>query len=203
MRIGNDRYFLLSDHPSTTLRASLGSTSITANSSTGALIGELRYKAWGEQRYSSGTTYTNRRFTGQIRESSLGGVEGLYFYNARWVDVSLARFAQADSIILEPGDPQAWDRYAYVNNNPVKYTDPSGHNICDEEGNCWDQGQRVPGLRFGKPPDDEPPPVVHYIYGEMIKNGKSNVTLFILALNSQSQFLTGEVAKAEAYTLWG
>jgi len=26
---------------------------------------------------------------------------------------------------------QGWDRYAYVNNNPVKYNDPSGHTYCD------------------------------------------------------------------------
>jgi len=27
----------------------------------------------------------------------------------------------------EPGNPLAWDRYAYVQNNPVRYSDPSGH----------------------------------------------------------------------------
>ena len=59
----------------------------TANSSTGALIGELRYKAWGESRYSWGTPYTNRRYTGQLKESLLGGLEGLYNFNARWVEV--------------------------------------------------------------------------------------------------------------------
>jgi hypothetical protein len=70
MRVGNTRYWLFSDH--------LGSTAITANSS-GTSIGELRYKAWGETRYSWGTMNTNRRYTGQLHESSLGGVEGLYF----------------------------------------------------------------------------------------------------------------------------
>jgi len=28
---------------------------------------------------------------------------------------------------------QAWDRYAYVNNSPVKYTDPSGRHYCDSK----------------------------------------------------------------------
>lgn len=32
---------------------------------------------------------------------------------------------QPDSII--PSGTQAWDRYAFVNNNPVRYNDPTGH----------------------------------------------------------------------------
>lgn len=41
----------------------------------------------------------------------------------------LGRFAQADSVV-PPGNPQAWDRFAFANNNPLKYTDPSGHRTC-------------------------------------------------------------------------
>jgi len=46
---------------------------------------------------------------------------GLYYYNARWYDPQLGRFAQADTIV--PGGAQGLDRYAYVNNNPLKYND--------------------------------------------------------------------------------
>jgi RHS repeat-associated protein len=52
---------------------------------------------------------------------------GLYFYKARWYDSALGRFSQADTIVPGAGDPRAWDRYAYVKNNPVVYNDPSGH----------------------------------------------------------------------------
>jgi len=45
-------------------------------------VAELRYKAWGETRYTWGTTPTTVRFTGQREESAIG----LYFYNARWYD---------------------------------------------------------------------------------------------------------------------
>jgi hypothetical protein len=37
------------------------------------------------------------------------------------------RFAQADTIIPGLDNPLAWDRYAYVNNNPITYFDPGGH----------------------------------------------------------------------------
>ncbi len=50
---------------------------------------------------------------------------GLMFYNARWYDPALGRFAQADSVV--PGGVQGYDRYAYANNSPVVYSDPSGH----------------------------------------------------------------------------
>jgi len=36
-----------------------------------------------------------------------------------------------------PINPQAFDRYAYGNNNPVRYNDPTGHRNCEEDGfNC-------------------------------------------------------------------
>ena len=108
----NNVSYLLSDH--------LGSTSLTTNS-TGTVTSEMRYTAWGETRFTSGTSPTNYRFTGQRQEASFG----LYFYNARWYDPALSRFAQADTIV--PGGVQGLDRYAYVNNNAVRYVDPSGH----------------------------------------------------------------------------
>jgi RHS repeat-associated protein len=57
-------------------------------------------------------------------------VLGLHFYGARWYDSLLGRFIQADTFVpLESQGVQAWDRFAYVNNNPVRYTDPTGHCI--------------------------------------------------------------------------
>jgi RHS repeat-associated protein len=84
----------------------------------------VRYRAFGATRFTPGTTPTSYRCTGQWEEAA----PGLYFYNARWYDPALGRFAQPDSLIPEQSQgAQAWDRYAYVNNNPLKYTDPSGH----------------------------------------------------------------------------
>ena len=73
------------------------------------------YSAWGETRSTFGATPTDRLYTGQYEAEA-----GLYFYNARWYDNQLGRFAQADSIIPD-SDPQSWNRYTYVNNNPIIY----------------------------------------------------------------------------------
>ncbi|GAP16064.1 protein containg RHS repeat-associated core domain [Longilinea arvoryzae] len=110
-------YFLLSDH--------LGSTTITLNVD-GSVKSEIRYDAWGKTRDNSGTTPTERRYTGQIEEAGAG----LYFYNTRWYDDSLGRFIQPDSIVPEAiQGTLAWDRYAYSNNNSIRYSDSSGHCI--------------------------------------------------------------------------
>jgi RHS repeat-associated protein len=71
----------------------------------------------------SGTLPTDRRFNGQRWEQGLG----LYDYNARWYHPALGRFASADTVVPEPGNPQSLNRYAYVYNNPQRYMDPSGH----------------------------------------------------------------------------
>ncbi|MGC8960808.1 MAG: RHS repeat-associated core domain-containing protein, partial [Chloroflexia bacterium] len=52
---------------------------------------------------------------------------GLYFYNARWYDPALGRFAQPDTVMPKPSDPQQLNRFSYVLNNPLRYNDPSGH----------------------------------------------------------------------------
>jgi len=112
--------YLLGDH--------LGSTSLTTNAG-GQIVSELRYKAWGEERYASGSTHTDYTYTGQY---SYTNDFGLMFYNARWYDPALGRFAQADSVV--PSGVQGLDRYAYVNNSPLLYTDPSGHMVDDGDG---------------------------------------------------------------------
>jgi RHS repeat-associated protein len=129
MRQGSSTlYFLLTDH--------LGSTAITATSG-GGWYSELRYYPWGGTRYSTGTTPTSYRYTGQ-REAEVG----LYYYGARFYDPALGRFIQADTIIPNPGDPPSFDRFAYVRNSPLNYIDPSGHLSCSNsnvaEGDCSD-----------------------------------------------------------------
>ena len=49
--------------------------------------------------------------------------------SGRIYDPQLGRFLSADSIIQFPGNQQSLNRYSYVLNNPLSYTDPSGHKV--------------------------------------------------------------------------
>jgi RHS repeat-associated protein len=63
---------------------------------------------------------------------------GLYYYGARFYDAYISRFTQPDTIIPDRYDPQSYDRYAYVRNNPINRVDPSGHwDDCNlEDSQC-------------------------------------------------------------------
>ena len=139
MRVGSAVYYTLSDH--------IGSTSITLNNS-GSKIAEMRYKAWGEVRYESGNLQTDRTYTGQ---RSYSDDFGLMFYNARWYDTSIGHFAQADNINIKVADTQSLDRFAYVSNNPIIRTDPTGHKqVCST---VWDNQQSQAVQKCHEEPD--------------------------------------------------
>ncbi len=56
---------------------------------------------------------------------------GVYDYNARWYSLSLRRFLSADSLVAGAANPQAFNRYAYAANDPLRFVDPSGHRLCE------------------------------------------------------------------------
>ncbi len=62
--------------------------------------------------------------------------------NARYYDPELGRFIQPDDIIPDFSNPQSYNRYSYVLNNPLRYTDPSGH----EAGYTYDATGMHSGL---------------------------------------------------------
>ena len=51
------------------------------------------------------------------------------FFNARYYDPMIRRFVSPDTIIPDPANPQDFNRYSYVRNNPVNFNDPTGHCI--------------------------------------------------------------------------
>ncbi len=102
----------------------LGSSSVLTDRS-GNQVDRIGYKAFGQQQApdNSSAFQVSNRYTGQIFDSDTG----LYYYNARYYDPVIGRFTQPDSMVTDPANPQDYNRYSYVHNNPLNQTDPSGH----------------------------------------------------------------------------
>lgn len=138
---GTGLQYLLADH--------LGSTVAVTNAS-GTLTSQQRYLPFGEERAipNSPILATDFGYTGQrLLDSGMGGIMD---YKARFYSPSLGRFQQPDTLIPNPANPQSWNRFSYVYNNPVKYNDPTGHAIsCDVEEDCKET-RRVDKLSVGE-----------------------------------------------------
>lgn len=75
---------------------------------------------YGSIKSSEGEFPTERGYTGQVSDSQ---ETGLLYYNARYYDPVIAKFTQADKAA------DTLNKYAYVGNNPVMNTDPSGNMV--------------------------------------------------------------------------
>jgi RHS repeat-associated protein len=98
---------------------SLGSTSLITNS-TGGLIESTIYEPWGKV-YLGGTK-SRFDFTGKETDST-----GHIYFGFRFMNPLIGKFIQPDDLLPELYNPQSFNRYSYVLNNPYIYVDPDGH----------------------------------------------------------------------------
>jgi RHS repeat-associated protein len=122
--------YLTADH--------LGSTRLLTNED-GAIAGLHDYLPFGEEIPSGdwnrtaqddngtplyGSDQPNQKFTGKERD----GETGLDYFGARYFSGAQGRFTSPDKPFADqyPEDPQSWNLYGYVRNNPLAYVDPTG-----------------------------------------------------------------------------
>lgn len=104
----------------------LGSTRLTTNDE-GESAADALYQPFGALHVAESEDTFRQKFTGQELDFS-----GLYYFQARYFDPFTGRFISSDdrsgaSIYVA----DALNRYAYVLNDPLSETDPSGHSIWD------------------------------------------------------------------------
>ena len=71
---------------------------------------------------SSLDSKVSQKFTGQVRDEETR----LDYFGARYMSGPEGRFMSPDPLPGTPGDPQSWNLYGYVRNNPLKFVDPVG-----------------------------------------------------------------------------
>lgn len=122
----------------------LGSTRVVV-SGTGQVLQDMDYFPYG--RVASGASETKYLFTGKERDAE----SGLDYFGARYYGSTMGRFLSPDDFtggpvdVFSPADPnppgplpyaditnpQSLNKYSYTYNNPLRYTDPDGHDIWD------------------------------------------------------------------------
>ncbi len=84
----------------------------------GAVVGNYEYDAFGQPLRAESKVANSFTYTGREWDSTADA----YFYRARFFVPDIGRFSARDPLGLTQGPNQ----YAYVFNNPTKYTDPTG-----------------------------------------------------------------------------
>jgi RHS repeat-associated protein len=120
------------------LTDTLGSTIALADSA-GIVQTENTYEPFGKTTTTGFSNTNPLRYTGREDDGT-----SLYYHRARYYDPALQRFTQEDPI-LHPGNghapymvprlisrPSLLHPYAYVGNNPINFTDPSGLGPCED-----------------------------------------------------------------------
>ena len=75
--------------------------------------------------------YSCSKFTGKERDSE----SGLDYFGARYNGSTMGRFMTPDPLGGKLVDPQTLNRYSYVINNPLRFTDPTGLYTCKDDNN--------------------------------------------------------------------
>ncbi|MGG0824521.1 pre-toxin TG domain-containing protein [Paenibacillus turicensis] len=100
-----------------------GSTTILTDEQ-GIVTDRYAYGIYGEVEHYQGSTHQPFQYNG--RDGVMTDANGLYYMRARYYHPELKRFLNRDTVRGDITDGQTFNRYAYVNGDPVKYVDPLG-----------------------------------------------------------------------------
>ena len=121
---------------------------MTGLTKDGQVVASTSYHLYGARKTSTDTTGNPFAYNGEARDDT-----GLDYLRARYYDSQGGTFLTEDSYPGEDTDPLSQNRYSYVQNNPVNYTDPSGHfwnnikkgwnYVKKKASNAWNGVKRV------------------------------------------------------------
>ncbi len=107
---------------------------VAVSDEDGNPVGDIsQFYPYGSPRSGNPSEITDRGYTGHQHNDDLG----LIYMNSRYYAPGIGRFISPDTLVPDLTDPQAWNRYSYVRNNPINLIDPSGH--------CWGPASFIRG----------------------------------------------------------
>lgn len=126
--------YLLSDNQSSVASITNSSGAQVAGESFTAFGNRRNPTTWsGADTNSDLTTIAGITREGYTFQTALGLWSGLNHMKGRVEDAWSGRMLSADPTIPDPTSTQSYNRYSYVNNNPVTYSDPTGFDPdCDQ-----------------------------------------------------------------------
>lgn len=96
---------------------------VAATNSAGDLVWKEGYTPYGMKTIQSAAAESNRiGYTGKPYDADLD----LSYMGARYYSPTYGRFLGMDPVEFDPNNIHSFNRYAYANNNPFKFTDPDG-----------------------------------------------------------------------------
>ena len=127
---GGTMYYTLKDHQGNLTATVCGNT-----------VERLSYDAWGRRRNPVGFEYDNVTHTfdrGYTLHEHYDDFD-LINMNGRLYDPVLGRMLSPDIAIQDEYNAQAYNRYSYCFNNPLRFTDPSGYVVDEWEIDAYGQ----------------------------------------------------------------
>ncbi|EPY14888.1 Rhs family protein [Paenibacillus alvei A6-6i-x] len=97
----------------------------------GNVLNRYTYDIWGNPLVQEERVPNIFRYSGEYWDAATN----LQYLRARWYDPSVGRLINEDTYEGELGNPLTLNLYTYVQNNPLKYIDPSGNRYIPSEMN--------------------------------------------------------------------
>jgi RHS repeat-associated protein len=105
-------------------------TPLAEADASGTITATFDYKPYGSQ--ALGSPKAGPGYTGHVNDPDTGFV----YMQARYYDPLQGRFLSVDPLASTAGNTSDFNRYAYAQDNPIHFTDPTGKSCFLNGGGC-------------------------------------------------------------------
>lgn len=139
-------------------------TPLAEADASGHITATFDYRPYGA--VATGTAPNGPGYTGHVNDPDTG----LVYMQARFYDPVVGRFISTDPVEPAPGKIYSFNRFAYVNDNPIRFVDPDGRvvqiNGSDEDkAKFINQAYQSTGIKF------------HDVKGKLVQDGKRDTSV--------------------------